>query len=181
VPTDSGCSSAVYTPESGAISIDDTLVKNAEHYRQYFSVVFSGFHLFDTMFGLHGAGLDQRASEYLAMLKLAHKVQVVDGKFSTTDLSQGQCKRLALLTALLEDRPIYVFDEWAADQDPYFKNIFCLQIILDLKARGKTVFVISHDDRYYQVADRIVKLDGGQVVSDITQEPAVADLLTATS
>jgi len=173
----------LYAPESGTISIDDTLVEseNAEQYRQYFSVVFSDFHLFDTMFGLRGAGLDQQASEYLAMLKLAHKVQIVDGKFSTTDLSQGQRKRLALLTALLEDRPIYVFDEWAADQDPYFKNIFYLQIILDLKARGKTVFVISHDDRYYQVADRIVKLDDGQVVSDVTQKPAVADLLPANS
>jgi putative pyoverdin transport system ATP-binding/permease protein len=133
------------------------------------------------MFGLDSADLEQRASEYLAMLKLAHKVQIVDGKLSTTDLSQGQRKRLALLTALLEDRPIYVFDEWAADQDPYFKNVFYLQIISELKARGKTVFVISHDDRYYQVAERIIKLDDGQVVSDVVQRLTTADLFTAST
>jgi putative ATP-binding cassette transporter len=32
-----------------------------------------------------------------------------------------------------------------------------------LKARGKTLIVISHDDRYFHIADRIVKLDSGRV------------------
>jgi putative ATP-binding cassette transporter len=170
----------LYMPESGAISMNNVLVdhEKAEQYRQYFSVVFSDFYLFDTMFGLDGADLEQRANEYLAMLQLAHKVQIVDGRFSTTDLSQGQRKRLALLTALLEDRPIYVFDEWAADQDPYFKNVFYLQIISELKARGKTVFVISHDDRYYQAAERIIKLDNGQVVSDVVQMPEQTEFMS---
>jgi putative ATP-binding cassette transporter len=170
----------LYMPESGAISMNNVLVdhEKAEQYRQYFSVVFSDFYLFDTMFGLDGADLEQRANEYLAMLQLAHKVQIVDGRFSTTDLSQGQRKRLALLTALLEDRPIYVFDEWAADQDPYFKNVFYLQIISELKARGKTVFVISHDDRYYQAAERIIKLDNGQVVSDVLQMPEQTEFMS---
>ncbi|MGH9938124.1 MAG: ABC transporter ATP-binding protein, partial [Blastocatellia bacterium] len=80
--------------------------------------------------------------------------------------SQGQRKRLALLTAYLEDRPIYLFDEWAADQDPHFKEIFYLRLLPQLKARGKTVFVISHDDRYYHLADRIIKLDEGQLEYD---------------
>ena len=75
-------------------------------------------------------------------------------------------RRLALLTAYLEDRPFYIFDEWAADQDPIFKGLFYTQLLPDLKARGKTVLVITHDDRYFDVADRIIKLDTGQVVSD---------------
>jgi putative ATP-binding cassette transporter len=98
-------------------------------------------------------------------------VKVEKGTLSTTELSQGQRKRLALLTAYLEDRSIYVFDEWAADQDPYFKEIFYLQFLPELKARGKTAFVISHDDRYYHVADRIIKFDEGQIVSDQREEP----------
>ena len=111
----------------------------------------------------------------MEQLKLSNKVQIKQGKFSTTDLSQGQRKRLALLTAYLEDRPIYVFDEWAADQDPYFKNIFYTQLLPALKARNKTVLVISHDDRYYHVADRIIKLDDGQIVSDqvVSEQSAV--------
>jgi putative ATP-binding cassette transporter len=78
---------------------------------------------------------------------------------------------LALLTAYLEDRSFYVFDEWAADQDPLFKEVFYLQLLPELKARGKTVLVISHDERYYYVADRFVKLDYGMIVLDETQPP----------
>ena len=89
-----------------------------------------------------------------------------NGGLSTIDLSQGQRKRLALLTAYIEDRPIYFFDEWAADQDPIFKKIFYYELLPELKSRGKTIFVISHDDHYFHVADRIVKLDYGQVEFD---------------
>ncbi len=70
---------------------------------------------------------------------------------------------MALLTAYLEDRPIYLFDEWAADQDPQFREVFYSKMLPELKARGKTVVVISHDDHYYFVADRIVKLEYGRV------------------
>ena len=93
-------------------------------------------------------------------------MRVNAGRFSTTDLSQGQRKRLALLTAFLEDRPIYLFDEWAADQDPHFKEIFYHQLLPGIKALGKCVCVISHDDRYYDVADRVVKLENGKIVSE---------------
>ena len=94
-----------------------------------------------------------------------HKVKVENGVLSTTELSQGQRKRLALLTAYLEDRPFYIFDEWAADQDPHFRDIFYFQILPALKARGKTVLVISHDDRYYHLGDNVVRLEYGQLVS----------------
>ena len=100
---------------------------------------------------------------YLGELRLADKVSVQDGRLSTVALSQGQRKRLALLTALLEDRPIYVFDEWAADQEPRFRDVFYNEILTGLKRRGKTVIVITHDDRYFHCADQIVKLDFGQI------------------
>jgi putative pyoverdin transport system ATP-binding/permease protein len=168
---------ALYPPESGTIYFQNQPVgpENQEFYRQHFSAVFSDFFLFDQLLGLLGPELDEQARKYLEQLKLSNKVQIKQGKFSTTDLSQGQRKRLALLTAYLEDRPIYVFDEWAADQDPYFKNIFYTQLLPALKARNKTVLVISHDDRYYYVADRIIKLDDGQIVSDqvVSEQPAV--------
>jgi putative pyoverdin transport system ATP-binding/permease protein len=158
----------LYDPEAGEIRLDDEVItaENRDDYRQHFSVVFSDFYLFDSFFGMISPDLDAQALDYLIQLQLDHKVQVKDGKLSTTDLSQGQRKRLALLTAYLEDRSIYVFDEWAADQDPQFKEIFYYQLIPDLKARGKTVIVISHDDRYFHVADRIIKLDYGKHVTD---------------
>jgi putative ATP-binding cassette transporter len=155
----------LYVPEGGEIRLDGESItdENREAYRQYFSAVFSDFHLFENLLGLAHSELDSLAQEYLVRLQLDHKVEVTNGELSTTELSQGQRKRLALLTAYLEDRPIYVFDEWAADQDPFYKEIFYYQLLPELKARGKTLFVITHDDRYYQLADYIIKLDAGQM------------------
>jgi len=102
---------------------------------------------------------------YLHQLQIAHKVTVQDGRLSTVALSQGQRKRLALLTALLEDRPIYLFDEWAADQEPRFREVFYKELLPGLKRRGKTVIVITHDDRYFGCADQLVKLDFGQIAA----------------
>ncbi|MEY2832319.1 MAG: hypothetical protein RLZZ574_1577, partial [Cyanobacteriota bacterium] len=98
------------------------------------------------------------------LLEIDHKVTVKDGILSTLNLSQGQRKRLALLTAYLEDRPIYIFDEWASDQDPVFKEIFYKKLLPQLKVRGKTVIAVSHDDRYFTEGDRLIKLDYGRVV-----------------
>lgn len=70
---------------------------------------------------------------------------------------------MALLTAYLEDRPIYLFDEWAADQDPIFKKIFYTEFLPKLKDQGKTLLVISHDDHYFYLADKIIKLDYGKI------------------
>ncbi len=155
----------LYLPETGEIRLDGQPItdKNREWYRQHFSAVFSDFYLFGRLLGLSRSGLDARTQDYLIQLQLDHKVQVKDGTLSTTDLSQGQRKRLALLTAYLEDRSIYLFDEWASDQDPLFREIFYSQLLAELKQRGKTVLVISHDERYFHLADRLVKLDYGKL------------------
>ncbi len=158
----------LYTPEEGEIVFAGEPITdvNRETYRGRFSVVFSDFFLFENLLGLDSAALDDNARRYLERLQLDRKVKVEQGRFSTLALSQGQRKRLALLTSFLEDRSIYLFDEWAADQDPTFKQVFYLEILPELRRRGKTVFVISHDDHYFHVADRILKLDYGQIEFD---------------
>lgn len=167
----------LYAPESGALLMDDQPITDAnrEWYRQHFSVVFADFYLFDRLLGFANPDLDFQAHELLEQLKLEHKVEVKQGVLSTTALSQGERKRLALLTAYLEDRPIYLFDEWAADQDPKFRDLFYTQMLPELKRRGKTIFVISHDDRYFHVADRIIKLDYGKVEYDRAVTPAQSE------
>lgn len=158
----------LYAPAAGEVRLDGVPVDDAgrDAYLQRFSAVFSDFHLFERFLGLEGAEVDARAAAYLEKLQLAHKVSVADGRLSTTKLSQGQRKRLALLTAFLEDRPIYLFDEWAADQDPVFKKLFYLEILPGLRARGRTVVAITHDEHFFGVADRVVKLADGQVEYD---------------
>jgi putative pyoverdin transport system ATP-binding/permease protein len=158
----------LYVPETGEIQVDGQVITDAnrELYRQLFSVVFSDFHLFESLLGLDSPELDAQALKYLRQFRLDHKVEIKDGVLSTTELSQGQRKRLALLTAYMEDRPIYIFDEWAADQDPTFKQVFYHQLLPELKARGKIVLVISHDDQYYRIADRLIKLEYGKIEYD---------------
>jgi len=165
----------LYASEEGELLINGVPVteKNQDDYRQLFSGVFSDFHLFEILLGIEKVNLDERARAYLEEFHLEHKVQVKDGVLSTTKLSFGQRKRLALLTAYLEDRPIYIFDEWASGQDPVFKEIFYLKLLPELKAKGKTVLVVSHDDKYYSIADRIIKLENGRVEYD---EPILSEI-----
>ncbi|MFK8186218.1 MAG: cyclic peptide export ABC transporter, partial [Phormidesmis sp.] len=167
----------LYTPESGELYFDEELVNdtNQERYRQLFSVVFADFQLFENLLGLESSELDNLAQAYLTKLQLNHKVSIQDGKLSTTALSRGQRQRLALLTAYLEDRPFYIFDEWASNQDPMFTEIFYTQFLPELKARGKTILVITHDDKYFDLCDRIIKLEQGQIIPD-SPKIAVPDI-----
>ena len=156
----------LYRQRSGEIRLGGRPIadSNRDWYRQHFSVVFSDFYLFETFFGLDRKAVDGRVKALLRYLALDQKVQVTGQRLSTTDLSQGQRRRLALLTAYLEDRPFYVFDEWAADQDPQYKEVFYTEVLPELRARGKGVAIITHDDRYYHLGDRIIKLDEGKIV-----------------
>lgn len=153
----------LYAPEQGRILVDGVPVDDTgrDRYRQLFAAVFGDFHLFEHLLGMAALDLDAQAHRWLVELQLEHKVTIEHGRFSALELSQGQRKRLALLVAYLEDRPFYVFDEWAADQDPLFKDVFYRRLLPALKARGKAVLVITHDDRYFDLADRLVKLEYG--------------------
>ena len=70
---------------------------------------------------------------------------------------------MALLAAFTEDKELYLFDEWAADQDPIFKEVFYHEVLPSLKARGKAVVAITHDDRYFDIADKVIVMADGEV------------------
>ena len=156
----------LYWPTTGVIRLNGEPITPATsgRFREQFAVVFSDFFLFDRASAHDGDAIDLAAKRYLETLDLGHKVTIHNGRFSTTTLSQGQRRRLALLSAYLEDRPVYIFDEWAADQDPQYRHVFYSSLLPDLKARGKTVVVITHDERYFDRGDRVVKLDYGRIV-----------------
>lgn len=165
----------LYEAESGQITLNGAPIgaRNVAAYRSLFSAVFADFHLFEQLLTI-SEEQEERARDYLRLLEMDSKVRIVDGAFSTTALSTGQRKRLALVVAYLEDRAIYVFDEWAADQDPVFKRVFYTMLLPDLKRRGKTVVIITHDDAYFSCADRVVKLEAGKLVSVSTSPLHVA-------
>lgn len=169
----------LYAPDDGDVRLNGLPVGPAERGRQraLFSAVFGDFHLFENLMGLSGtADIDARANHLLTRLALDRKVNVENGRFSTRDLSTGQRKRLALVAAVLEDRPFLVFDEWAADQDPAFKTVFYREILPELKALGKTLLVISHDDRFFTCGDRVVHMESGRITSDVPTIPQNRDV-----
>jgi len=155
----------LYYPASGHILVDDEEieVENYPIYRELFSSIFTDFHLFDRLYGL--AEIDEHEIEaLLRLMELSEKTKYVDGKFSHLNLSTGQKKRLAFIAAVLEDKPIYIFDELAADQDPQFRKYFYEVILPDLKNKGKTIIAVTHDDKYFHQADRIFKMEYGKLL-----------------
>ncbi|MES2355829.1 MAG: cyclic peptide export ABC transporter [Pseudomonadota bacterium] len=155
---------ALYQPEQGAIHVDDVEITpaNVQSYRNLFSAIFSDFHLFDKLHGLKNTE-PERVAQLLKLMEISGKTTLRDGGFSTTQLSTGQRKRLALVVSYLEDKAIYVFDEVAADQDPHFRSYFYETLLPELKKAGKTILVVSHDDRYFHIADRVLQMDYGQL------------------
>ena len=138
---------------------------NRVEYKSLFAVVFNEFYLFDEFYGNKKFNTS-RANELLKIFEMEQKVKIVEKGFSVTNLSTGQRKRLAIIAAILEEKPILVLDEWAADQDPYFRKKFYTEIIPLLKKDGFTIIAITHDDRYYNCADKLYKMEFGKLYDE---------------
>ena len=154
-----------YAADEGEILFGEQRLtdENFAAYRQRICSIYSDYYLFDRLLCERTPEEDKRIKDYMDLLNLHGKLSIHARKFSTTALSDGQRKRLALLAALLEDKDVYLFDEWAADQDPSFKEVFYRRIIHELKARDKAVIVISHDDRFFDEADCLIYMEQGRV------------------
>jgi putative ATP-binding cassette transporter len=155
-----------YCAESGEIRFGDELITDdtLNRYRQQIAFIYSDYYLFESLLGFEERAVKTEVDRWLHALELDDKVTFENGRFSTLCLSDGQCRRLALLVAFLEDKELYLFDEWAADQDPIFKEVFYYELLPDLKRRGKAVVVISHDERYFETADRLLIMEDGKLV-----------------
>ncbi|SFG29200.1 putative ATP-binding cassette transporter [Novosphingobium sp. CF614] len=150
-------------PTSGSIRLAGEYVTDAERrvLREQISAVFSLPFLFDRLVGPGGRLDETLAQAFLRRLRLDDKVSIEDSRLSDIQLSQGQRKRLALLGALVEERPVLLLDEWAADQDPVFRRFFYEELLPELRAQGRTIIAVSHDDRFFHVADRVLQCDAG--------------------
>ena len=156
----------LYGPAEGSMTIGGIAVDDANRawYRQHFGVVLSDYHLFaDLVTGTDAPPSPDLLDALIEQFGLSSKASVENGRFGTTDLSQGQRKRLALISALVEDRSILLLDEWAADQDPEFRRRYYLELLPALKLQGKTIVAITHDDHYFAVADRIYRMESGRL------------------
>jgi putative ATP-binding cassette transporter len=156
----------LYNSQSGLIMVDEQPIdeSNIDDYRQMFSAVFSDYHIFPKLYGVDLEKVKTSSKEVLNQLGLEKKVDISQGQLNPANLSHGEKKRLALANCYFEGKSIYFFDEWAADQDPIFKNYFYSVLMPALKDAGNTIIAITHDDRYFHVADRVLKLENGKLI-----------------
>jgi len=155
----------LYYPSTGGIELNRQPIDRSQYarYRQLFAIIFTDFHLFDKLYGLSNID-NQQVKSLLRQMQLEQKTYSQQQEFAQLELSSGQKKRLAFIAAVLENKPIYIFDELAADQDPAFRKYFYQEILPDLKQQGKTIIAVTHDDKYFQIADRVLKMEFGQLV-----------------
>jgi len=155
----------LYLPESGTVSMSghEVTKESLDEFRESYSAIFTDFFLFEQLDHLAPEKAAD-AERYIKLLELDKKVSIKNNRLSTVSLSTGQRTRLALLMAYLDDKPFYIFDEWAASQDPYYKEVFYRTLLPELKSRGKTLVIITHDEKYFDGADRIVMLQDGQML-----------------
>ena len=154
-----------YYPSSGNIYVNGQPLDAQDyiHFRELYTIIFTDFHLFDHLYGVDSIDYP-RVDALLKTMELDKKTTFKNDSFSNTDLSTGQKKRLAYIASVLEDKQIFIFDEWAADQDPEFRKYFYEVLLKELKVKGKTVIAVSHDDRYFSVADKVLKMECGRIV-----------------
>ena len=155
----------LYYPDKGEIYVDSSKIDKTNYpaFRNLFSAIYTDFHLFDKFYGVKNIDASV-VSYWLKKMKMEDKVEYRNGGFTRTSLSTGQRKRLAFIAAMLEDKPILVMDEFAADQDPQFRKYFYETLLPELKLMGKTVIAVTHDDHYFHVADRLLKMEEGRMV-----------------
>jgi putative pyoverdin transport system ATP-binding/permease protein len=162
----------LYSPNSGSLRVDDVVLDASytDWWAHQCSAIFSDFVIFDEVSESVQARDREKDETLLRELHLDGRITIENMRFSRTKgLSSGERKRAALLSVLLEERPVVIFDEWAADQDPTFRNIFYCTILSALRQQGRLVIVISHDDRYFSMADKIVTLERGAAMRMVSK------------
>ena len=168
----------LYEPDEGVLMINDRVVPPSR-IGEYFSAVFSPCFLFEKLYDIDANSKSEEVRKYLELLKLEDKVNVAGNRYTTVELSGGQRKRLALLQCYLEDAPIYLFDEWAADQDPDYRYFFYRHLLPEMREKGKIIIAITHDDHYFDIADKVLKINQGQLEEYIIKPVTAAGVLNS--
>ena len=159
----------LYPPTSGNICMNDSKIGASSYasYRNEIAAVFTDNYLFSENYdGFDLSDKNLKLAEFVGMMNMTQILRIENQKFDL-NLSKGQMKRLALINGLLEDKPVLVLDEWAAEQDPEFRRYFYREILPILLQAGKTIIAVTHDDQYTGCAQRLIRFDFGTITRDV--------------
>ncbi|KVN12732.1 MULTISPECIES: cyclic peptide export ABC transporter [unclassified Burkholderia] len=155
--------SGLYAASEGSVLLNDVALglDSALMLRRCVSAIHSDF--FVMPFETAASARSPMLSQWIQLLGLEDKLSAAGGWQSAPRLSQGQRKRLALVNLLADDKPVCIFDEWAADQDRSRRELFYRRFLPELAALKKLVIVVTHDSDYFDVADTIVHMKDMQI------------------
>lgn len=159
----------LYEPMDGEILLngEKTTVNERSNLQDCISAVFTNNHIFSNNYDDFAIQGNKQYNQLLKLMKLDKIIPNDKEESVRRNFSKGQSKRVSLIFSLLESKSILVLDEWAADQDPHFRKFFYEELVPKFKAEGKTIIAVTHDDAYFNQADRIIKFDTGKIVNDI--------------
>lgn len=156
----------LYQPSEGKIILNNTVSNQSTATQNLIAAVFTDNHIYSHNYDNYSLEQNKEYQELLKIMELDKVVTDDKEESARRSFSKGQGKRMSLIFALLENKPILVLDEWAADQDPHFRKYFYENLLPELKEEGKTIIAVTHDDAYFKHADRIIKFDYGQIIMD---------------
>lgn len=165
----------LYEPTAGEIYLNEELLNGGRQRQNLIAAVFTDNHIYSHNYDDYSLEQNKEYHELLKVMELDEVVKDDKETSARRSFSKGQGKRMSLIFALLENKPILVLDEWAADQDPHFRKYFYENLLPKLKKQGKIIVAVTHDDAYFKHADRIIKFDYGQIIMDkkVTHETAL--------
>ncbi|MDM1553034.1 cyclic peptide export ABC transporter [Chryseobacterium indologenes] len=157
----------LYDHKDGEIMLNDQKLSSKKMLQSLISPVFTDNYVFSHNYDHYQLENNMKYQSLLELMEMQKIVSNTTEESARRNFSKGQSKRMSLIFALLEERPVLVLDEWAADQDPHFRKYFYEVLVPKFKKDGKTIIAVTHDDAYFKQADRIIKFDYGQIINDI--------------
>lgn len=172
------CINGLEEIQEGRVWLDDEVInptdRGAMKHRERIGMVFQSYDLFPHKTILENATLAplkvlkrKKAEAEAEALELLDRVGLASRKDSYPRmLSGGQKQRVAIVRALMMHPEILLFDEVTAALDPEMVREV-LDVILDLAKQKRTMLIVTHEMAFAKaIADRVIFLDGGQVIED---------------
>ena len=172
------CINRLEQHQEGLIEVEGTALdgslKNLEEIRSNVGMVFQQFNLFPHMTVLENCTLapmwvkhmpqeeaEAQARKYLERVRIPDQAEKYPGQ-----LSGGQQQRVAIARALCMNPDIMLFDEPTSALDPeMIKEV--LDVMVELAKDGMTMLCVTHEMGFArQVADRVIFMDGGEIVEE---------------
>lgn len=176
------CMNGLEDIQSGEIKLDGKIITDDKtkwsDVRQKIGMVFQSYELFPHMTVIDNIMLgplkvQKREKNQVEKEagQLLERVGLYDKKDSfPRQLSGGQKQRVAIVRALIMKPEILLFDEVTAALDPEMVREV-LDVMLELAKSGSTMVIVTHEMQFARaVADRILFLDGGEIVESGTPE-----------